>query len=64
MLYQVIRNNDNHFEEIKNLQPFSTSINGKNVVINFKVVDSMHDNKEVVILAKAVLRYSFSFAFI
>ena len=55
----MIRNNRNHLEEIKSLQPLITLINGKEVIVNFNVINSMHDNKEVVILAKDVLRYAF-----
>ena len=57
----MIRNNKNHIEEIRSLEPLITSINGKEVIVHFNVINSMHDNKEVVILAKDVLRYTFYF---
>jgi hypothetical protein len=55
-LLQVIRINAEHKEEVSRLVNFETEVAGKRVTIEFSVVNSMHDNKEVTVLTKDVLR--------
>ena len=42
--------------EVAGLRDFSVEINSKKVKVKFRIVDSMHDLKEVTCLTKEILK--------
>jgi hypothetical protein len=52
----VIRINQEHTEEVASLENFETEVDGKMVEIKYSVLNSMHDQKEVTVLTKDILR--------
>jgi hypothetical protein len=53
---QIIRIHYEHMAAIESLQPFTTTIDDKTVTVQYEVVDTMHDGKEITILVKDILR--------
>ena len=53
---EIVNVNNQFDEDVKKLKPFNLDLRGKKVVIDYHVINSMHDGYEIVCLAKDKLK--------